>query len=180
MRLFLRTFFLLITALLLGGVVHIGSLLAVPYLATQDAFSRISTMTEPNSFVALDALEEGRRLPLLDPAFAYLACPFDLSDGPVRVRVPLSGEYVALSFYAPDAVAFFSINDQSASEASIEVDLHDPGDASYKSDPARPNIVPLASPDLRGFVMVRAFAPTSSIRPIVRTALAGATCEPLD
>jgi uncharacterized membrane protein len=180
MRLILKTVFLLVTALLLGGVVHIGSLLAVPYVSTQDAFSRISALTQPNSFVSLDPLKDNRRLPLLDPAFAYLACPFDLSDGPVRVRVPLSGEYVAMSFYAPDAVAFFSINDQSASDAAIEVDLHDPGDASYKPDPARPSIVPLAAPDLRGFVMVRAFAPTDSVRPIVQAALAGATCESLD
>ena len=54
----IRLLFTIIAGVLLGGVVHLVSVLALPRIATQDAYSRLTPMTKLNAVTAL---------PLADP-----------------------------------------------------------------------------------------------------------------
>ena len=49
----IRFLLTLLAGILLGGVVHLVSVLALPRIATQDAYSRLVPMTKTNSVVAL-------------------------------------------------------------------------------------------------------------------------------
>lgn len=176
MRLLLRGVFVAVVGLLLGGVVHIASLLALPYLAPRDAYARLAALGPANTFIALDREDAAKRLPLQDPAFLYLACRFDLTSGPLDIRVPLASDYVTASFYGRDSVAFFAVNDRSSLGTNIDIDLHSVDDEE-RTEGVSAGAISVAAPDQGGFIIVRAFAPTESLIASVRAGLAAATCK---
>ena len=53
----IRLVFTIIAGVLLGGVVHLVSVLALPRIATQDAYSRLTPMTKENAVTALPLAE---------------------------------------------------------------------------------------------------------------------------
>ena len=78
----------LIAGILLGLGVHIASILALPRLAPGDARARIEAVAPVNrATLVRDADQIG--LPLTDPAFEIVLCPFDLAEGVMRVRAPV-------------------------------------------------------------------------------------------
>ena len=77
----------LLGGLLLGGIVHLGSVLLLPRTATQDAFTRLSASAPANSMVPMPAATPDEAvLPFMDPAFATSVCRYDLADGPLTLR----------------------------------------------------------------------------------------------
>ena len=54
----IRLLFTIIAGVLLGGVVHLVSVLALPRIATQDAYSRLAPMTKVNAVTPLPLAEK--------------------------------------------------------------------------------------------------------------------------
>src|SRR5207249_10653611 len=101
---------------LLGGIVHLATVLVLPILATQDAYSRLAPIAPVNAVAPLPApTADAAAIPFLDPAFAMAVCRYDLTDGPIKLTVPLSPAYTAVSFYTLSKLAYDSINDTAAS-----------------------------------------------------------------
>ena len=120
----IRLAFTIIAGVLLGGVVHLVSVLALPRIATQDAYSRLTPMTKENAVTALPLAEPNNApMPFMDPAFAVAVCRYDLSGGPLKLTVPVSQAYTSVSFYTRNEVAYYAINDRSAGRKVIELDL---------------------------------------------------------
>ena len=116
--------FTIIAGVLLGGVVHLVSVLALPRIATQDAYSRLTPMTKLNAVTALPLADPNNApMPFMDPAFAVAICRYDLSGGPIKLTVPVSQAYTSVSFYTRNEVAYYAINDRSAGRKVIELDL---------------------------------------------------------
>src|SRR6202521_344444 len=114
----------LIGGTLLGGIVHLATVLALPKAATQDAYARIAAISPINAVVALPPPSpNGSILPFIDPAFASSVCRYDLSKGPVKLSVPISPAYTSVSFYTRSDVAYYAINDRAAGRRVIELDL---------------------------------------------------------
>src|SRR5215467_4596858 len=83
-------------ALLLGGIVHLSTVLAMPTAATQDAYSRLSQRTPVNGVVPLPAASgQDATMPFMDPAFAIAVCRYDLSGGSLKLHAPLSQAYTS-------------------------------------------------------------------------------------
>ena len=120
----IRILFTIIAGVLLGGVVHLVSVLALPRIATQDAYSRLTPMTKLNAVTALPLADPGNApMPFMDPAFAVAICRYDLTDGALKLTVPVSQAYTSVSFYTRNEVAYYAINDRSAGRKVIELDL---------------------------------------------------------
>ena len=84
--------FLLATAagLVLAGLVHVATVLAIPRFAESDAFSRAQaseTLDHPLRIHGLsgEAPPQESWLPNPDPAVSVGVCSYDLDDGPMRV-----------------------------------------------------------------------------------------------
>ena len=91
------------------------SVLALPRIATQDAYSRLTPLTKLNAVTALPLADPGNApMPFMDPAFAMAICRYDLSGGPIKLAVPVSQAYTSVSFYTRNEVAYYAINDRSA------------------------------------------------------------------
>ena len=66
---------------------------------------------------------ESAPMPFMDPAFASAVCRYDLSQGPLKLSVPVSPAYTSVSFYTRYDVAYYAINDRAAGRRVIELDL---------------------------------------------------------
>ena len=106
---------------LLGGIVHLATIIIMPLTATQDAYSRLARLAPVNTVTALPApTPENAAMPFMDPAFASAVCRYNLSEGPLKLTVPVSLAYTSVSFYTRYDVAYYAINDRAAGRRVIE------------------------------------------------------------
>jgi uncharacterized membrane protein len=166
---------------LLGGIVHLVTVLVLPRNATQDAYSRLAPVAPVNSFVSLSAPgSQASRLPFSDPAFATAVCRYDLSGGPIRLAAPVSAAYTSVTFYTRRSVAYYAINDRSAGRRVIELELMTTAQRAKLPDDeevtAADRLI-VESPTQDGLIVLRTLAPEPGQMPVARAAAAAAKCE---
>jgi uncharacterized membrane protein len=170
----------LLGGLLLGGIVHLSSVLLLPRTATQDAYTRIAAAVPANSMVPLPAPNpDDAVLPFMDPAFASAVCRYDLAGGPLKLRVPVSQAYTSVSFYSRNGVAYYAINDRAAGRRSIELDLMTARQRAELPDDEEVTSADrliVEAPTATGLILVRTFGPEPGLMPMARRALAAARC----
>jgi len=118
-------------------------------------------------------------MPFMDPAFASAVCRYDLSDGPLKLTVPVSPAYTSISFYTRYDVAYYAINDRAAGRRVIELDLMTP--AQHEQVPEDEEVtaadrVIVESPTLTGLIAIRAMAPEPGLMPAAQGAVAASRC----
>ncbi len=117
----------LLGGLLLGGIVHLATVLLLPRTATRDAYARLTPITPVNTLVPLPAPSPERAmLPFMDPSFAAAVCRYDLGQGPLKFVTPVSQAYTSVSFYTRFGISYYAINDRAAGRRTIELDLMTP------------------------------------------------------
>jgi uncharacterized membrane protein len=169
---------------LLGGIVHLGTVIILPRTATQDAYSRIARIAPVNTVTALPIpTPETAAMPFMDPAFASAVCRYDLSQGALKLTVPVSLAYTSISFYTRYDVAYYAINDRAAGRRVIELDLmtveqHNQMPEDEEVTAADRLIVD--SPTLTGLIAIRALAPEAGLLPMAQGTIAGAQCKRQD
>jgi uncharacterized membrane protein len=180
----IRWLLLLLGGALLGGIVHLATIIILPRTATQDAYSRLTPIAQVNSVTALpEPTPEKAIMPLMDPAFASTICRYDLSQGPMKLTVPVSLAYTSVSFYTNRAIAYYAINDRSAGRRAIELDLMTV--AQHAEIPEDENITAadrliVESPTLTGLIAIRALAPDPGLMPMAKRAVDAARCQHTD
>jgi uncharacterized membrane protein len=178
----IRMILWLLGALLLGGIVHLATVLLLPRLASQDAYARVSAIAPPNSVVPIPPpTPENAVMPFMDPAFAMSVCRYDLSRGSLKFSVPISQAYTSVSFYTRSDVAYYAINDRAAGRRVIELDLMTPAqraDLPENEDVTRADRLIVTSPTTTGLIVIRALTPEAGWTPAARNALAAARCRP--
>jgi uncharacterized membrane protein len=167
--------------LVLGGIVHLVSVMWLPRTATQDAYARLANVAPVNGFTMVPAPNPTESaMPFMDPAFATAVCRYDLSKGPVKLSVPLSPAYTSVTFYTRYDVAYYAINDRSARRRAIELDLmttKQHNDLPAEEDVTAADRLIVESPTMTGMIVARAFSPEPSQLPTAASALTGAQCR---
>ena len=168
--------------LVLGGLVHLASIMALPRTATQDAYARLAPSAPVNGFAVLPPpTPAGSSVPFMDPAFATAVCRYDLGRGPIKLAVPVTQAYTSVTFYTRYDVAYYAINDRAAGRRSIDLDLMTPKQREELPDDeevtAADRLI-VESPTVTGLIVARAFAPEPSLMPEATAALAAAQCRP--
>jgi uncharacterized membrane protein len=165
---------------LLGGIVHLATVIILPRTATQDAYARLSPIAPVNSVVTLPVPSPDKAvMPFMDPAFASAVCRYDLSKGPLKLTVPVSPAYTSVSFYTRYDVAYYAINDRAAGRRVIELDLmtsaqHDQVPEDEEVTAADRLIV--ESPTVTGLIAIRAMAPEPGLMRAAQSAIAASQC----
>jgi uncharacterized membrane protein len=177
----IRLLFTIIAGVLLGGVVHLVSVLALPRIATQDAYSRLSPITRENSVTSLPLADPNNAtMPFMDPAFAIAICRYNLKEGPLKLTVPVSQAYTSVSFYTRNEVAYYAINDRSAGRKVIELDLMT--EAQHSELPEDEEVTAadrliIDSPTATGLIVLKALAPEPGLMPQAQASLAASRCS---
>ncbi|MCP4615882.1 MAG: DUF1254 domain-containing protein [Bradyrhizobium sp.] len=177
----IRLAFTIIAGVLLGGIVHLVAVLALPRIATQDAYSRLTPTTKLNAVTQLPIADPTNApMPFMDPAFAIAICRYDLSGGPIKLAVPVSQAYTSVSFYTRNEVAYYAINDRSAGRKVIELDLMTEAqhsDLPEEEDVTSADRLIIDSPTETGLIVMKAFAPEPGLMPQAQASLAASRCE---
>jgi uncharacterized membrane protein len=165
---------------LMGGIVHLATVLYMPASATQDAYTRIAAISPVNAMAQLAApTSDNTVVPFMDPAFASAVCRYDLGAGPLRLRVPVSPAYTSVSFYTRKGVAYYAINDRAAGRRQIELELMTKAQRATLTDgeeTAADRLI-VESPGPTGLIVLRALAPEPGMMEAAQAALAAARCE---
>jgi uncharacterized membrane protein len=171
----------LLGGLLLGGIVHLATVLMLPAMATQDAYARVSAVAPVNAVIPIPPpTPEKAVMPFMDPAFAVSVCRYDLSRGSLKFSVPISPAYTSVSFYTRSDVAYYAINDRAAGRRVIELDLMTTEQRAALPEneeiTAADRLI-VTSPTTTGLIVIRALAPEPGLVAAARAALAAAQCR---
>ena len=170
----------IVAGIILGGIVHLVSVLALPRIASHDAYSRLTPMTELNAVTALPLADPGNSpMPFMDPAFAMAICRYDLATGPLKLTVPVSQAYTSVSFYTRNEIAYYAINDRSAGKKVIELDLMTEtqhNDLPEDEEVTAADRLIIDSPTATGLIVMKALSPEPGLMPQARASLEAATC----
>jgi uncharacterized membrane protein len=178
----IRLILWLLGGVLLGGIVHLVTVLMLPDMATQDAYSRLSPMTPVNAVTAIaPPSSDNAAMPFMDPAFAVSVCRYDISDGPLKFSVPVSQAYTSVSFYTRTEVPYYAINDRAAGRRMIELDLmttEQRNDLPENEEITAADRLIVESPSTTGLIVIKSLAPEPGLLQAARSALAAAQCSP--
>jgi uncharacterized membrane protein len=173
----------LLGGVLLGGVVHLATVLLLPRMATQDAYSRLTPFTPVNKVVPVPAPSPDKAtMPFMDPAFAMAVCRYDLSDAPLKFSVPISQAYTSVSFYTRSDIAYYAINDRAAGRRVIELDLmtaDQHNDLPDNEEITAADRLIVESPTNTGLIVIKALAPEPGLLASAQTLLTSARCQPM-
>ena len=177
----IRLVLTIIAGVLLGGVVHLVSVLALPEIATEDAYARLAPITKVNTVTPLPATDPSNMLmPYLDPAIAVAVCRYDLSGGSIKLSVPVSQAYTSVSFYTRSDLAYYAINDRSAGKKVIELYLMTEAqhnDLPEDEDVTAADRLIIDSPSTTGLIVLKALAPEPGLMAQAQASLAASRCE---
>jgi uncharacterized membrane protein len=141
-------------ALIAGAIAHVALVQAVPRVLMDKAIERIGAGGSNAWRVADRVTPESRQIVRPTPDFAYSACAYDLSDGPVTIRVEPWSAYWSLSLYADNSDNFFVVDDREARNG-VTITLVQRG---RRAPEDAPRVV--RSPSERGIALIRRLAPT--------------------
>jgi len=172
----------LLAGALLGGVVHLVAVLLLPRTATNDAYTRLSPIAPVNAVAPVpQPLPQNEVMPFMDPAFAAAVCRYDLSEGSIKLSVPVSPAYTSVSFYTRRGIAYYAINDRAAGRRLIELELMTSNQRSQLPEDeevtAADRLI-VESPTNTGLILLRALAPEPGLMPVAQSVLSMATCRP--
>ena len=176
-----RFLFATLCGLVLGAIVHLTAVLAMPWLSERDAFSRLrATMTADRSEIVAAPAASDTWLPHPDPALAVSACAYNLDEGPVRISARTGPLFQSLSFHARAGGVFFAITDRAAIRGALDLvvmtrrQLDETLAAEDQDEPSRD--VRIVAPQREGFVVIRVLAPFPSLREEAEAAAKSVSC----
>jgi len=173
----------LLGGVLLGGVVHLATVLLLPRMATQDAYSRLAPLTPVNKVVPVPHPSPDKAtMPFMDPAFAMAVCRYDLTKAPLKFSVPISQAYTSVSFYTRADIAYYAINDRAAGRRVIELDLMTPdqhNDLPDNEEITAADRLIVESPTNTGLIVIKALAAEPGLLASAQNLLISAKCQPM-
>ncbi len=175
-----RWFLWTLAGVILGGIVHLATILVLPRTAAEDAYERLIPLTPVNVMTAVPGPTPAKAVvPFMDPAFALAVCRYDLSHGPMKLTAPVSQAYTSVTFYTRLGVAYYGINDRAAGRRTIELYLMTTAqrDAMPEDeDVTAADRLIIESPSITGLIVLRALSPEPSLMAMAQASVAAARC----
>lgn len=169
-------------ALIIAGIVHILSILAMPRLAPNDSYSQLAGAAPLSRLAPLPAIAPGSEFaPFEDPAMLASICRYDLDRGPLRLRGNFGGDQlILLSFHSRFGEVFYSMTDRSATRGVLDIlvltSLQLAAIEAYDSEDELPSELRLIAPDKLGYVIIRGLAAQPGGRDTATTRLNALAC----
>jgi uncharacterized membrane protein len=111
-------FYAVLCGLVLAGIVHVVTVLAIPHFAQRDAVDVFGSKGANGTAELISSRQDG--LVDADPATAIAVCGYDLSDGPFRVSARTGTLPLSLSLHRPGGGIIYALTDRAAIRGVIE------------------------------------------------------------
>ena len=122
-----RTFLYLVAGLLLGVVIHLIVILALPSLASNNVATKLAAFGQVNRTVVLDDVVRGAANPLrLDPEVAYAVCRLDLTNAPGELAGTLPLAYWSVAVYDRSGTVLYSATNRDGIGQTLDIGVFDP------------------------------------------------------
>ncbi len=168
-----------VAVLAIATVTHFCAVWALPRVIMRVVLSRgadragKNQLTHPPMPTAAD-----REIVRPSPDFAYSVCVLDLSQGPVRVEVPLTPPYTSVALYSGATDNYFVQNDRASGGRPLDLVVVAPGEPPPARVPAESQVV--EAPDATGLVLVRRVVESPEAFPALDAARRRARCAPFE
>lgn len=179
----IRFALIVLAALILGGIIHIMTVLSVPEFASQDLWHRASTLqSEPFEMMVLDDPSSSiKQFPGLDPSFVYGLCLADVKNGPVQMKGDMGDAFWSLSYIDVHSRVQFSL---SRGTSSRELNVVLSSKAQQRLLAEQPGLVDetsifITAKDSKGLLVVRQFVGRESDRADRARKLGQLRCKPV-
>lgn len=176
----MRLLFALLVFVTVAGLSHVLSLFAVPRLAREDAFTWLGKDAPLHAVAAVEPARL-RSSTHIDPNFALGVCRYDLTSGPVRLRIPLSEAFTSVTLADPGHGIFASVSDRAATGGSLDVVLATPEQAAriaaLDEEDQVVEEIRVTAPRARGLAVLAVFIDRPSARERAAARLAQARCD---
>lgn len=148
-------------AVVLAGIIHIAAVLALPYLAPENAWARLVPLGPANTMIELPAPSPGHQaLPLETPDMRYAFCRFDLAKGPVSLTAAIPDDLWLIAFYTPQGDNFYTVSGADIKNGRINLviaeETQDVPEASPDAPEEADEAVVVKSPVKQGIALIRA------------------------
>ena len=172
--------------LMLGGIIHIASVLWVPVTAANDSWTRIAGLGSANMLHVLAPTQDGRApLPDLDPSLRHAVCRYDLTDGPLLITSQVPLVYWSVALYDRRGLNYYAINDRLVAGRNIRLWVATKQQL-LAIEPQTPETVEddqrllIGAPGVLGFAVFRALVPGPSFEALVDNAFEATSCSTFD
>jgi uncharacterized membrane protein len=178
----IRLFLWIIGGLVLGGIIHIVTVLGVPLFAPEPAFARIGSFAIDGRFTTLPRAIPGvHPLPLLDPAMEHAVCRFSLAQGPIRIQADMPDTYWSIALFNRGGLSSYSLSDRAADQKPIDILVASADQiAQIRENPPDnfDNVIIIDWATQDGFAIIRALVQTPGSDKVIEDAFKAATCAP--
>jgi uncharacterized membrane protein len=175
-----RLFYATLLGIVGAGIVHIAILLLLPALSERDSWSRLAEAGELYSVVPIHGSADGPPLvKAYDPMFDARACRFDLTEGIVHVLAEGNVPFWSASVYDRNGQNIYSFNDRTASGGELDFAVVTPVqmiEIRKELPPEFQSSIFVETQADQGIVVVRAFVPDETWRPVVTRYLDSIVC----
>ena len=174
--------FWVLAGLLLGGIIHISAIFALPYLASSSAWARLEGVTPLNAPRILPPTSpELQILPLMAPDIRYALCRYDLAEGSMILRAPLLDRSWSIALYTPLSLNFYAISGADLQRSNVTIILTQSKEGEGANIPlvkgAKTSVITVAVPEPNGLLILRAPIKSQAYKSIIEAALANFSCE---
>ncbi len=115
-----KFFWLLMTAIFIV-VGHLSYVLFVPGYKMGQKFDNGFVVNARPAFVTLSEKQTIELFPAEDPAVLHAVCPFDVSQGPIKISIAPFEHYWSLSIYSQKGDSYYSINDRQSIDSKLTI-----------------------------------------------------------
>ncbi len=164
----------LLLAIVVAVATHAAVIEAIPVMLMRGAMSRMLSHGSSNQWLAAKRVTaQSRTVIRPSPELAYSACVYDLSQGPVHMRVQAMNDYWSLSLFEANSDNFYIADNRTASGG---VDIWLLGDRPANGPPPA-GVMIVRSPSDRGIGLIRRHATNAAQWPQIEAARREDRCE---
>jgi uncharacterized membrane protein len=179
----LKLIYSIIAGVIGAGIVHVATLLLIPLVSENDAWTRLTNISKVGEFTIIDRQSQiASSMRALDPNFVVGACQFSLEDGPVVLSGDGKTNFWSLSVFNRRGENLFSVNDRITNNGLLDMVIATPLQfIEFQNDmPVELQNSVFAQADTKeGFVILRAFVANDSERQRVNAFVETSGCEAL-
>lgn len=173
----------LLASIFCAGIIHILAVFGVPFLASRDAWARLSEISGENRINVLSVAASDSPLPFMAPDIAHAFCRYDLTNNNVLVKTALGDGTWSIAVSGRHGENFYFISGAEAKRRELRLLLVPRSRlaeevSTERSEEGDEQII-VITPGMQGLVVLRAPIRGPSFAADTVKALQSAECRPV-